>query len=347
VAVFDGDAVLLGDVLDRQVELLRQAHQCRDPVAAEVLRGTGSVQGTDEELLRSELTPEMARLAIARDHGYAGWAAACEHAGIMVDTRFEAAADAIQWGELAALRGLLDTHPPLVSMRSPFAHHAMLVHHVAANGIEVERQLQSPPNAPEIMRLLLERGADPDALCDTYGGGRGQTTLFLLVSSCVPAVAGVQVSLVEELCRGGAAADGPDDDGRPLWTAIRFGYTQAAEALVRCGARVDNLVLHAALGDLAAVRSYFGADGKLKPGQARSALRAGIGGPELPAAHLLEYALIQAAGHGRREVVEFLLGKQPDLSITEPFFGATARGAASYHGHAEIAALIEERLAPS
>jgi hypothetical protein len=94
------------------------------------------------------------------------------------------------------------------------------------------------------------------------------------------------------------------------------------------------------------LRSYFGADGKLKPGHARRALRAGADGPELPAAHLLEYALIQAAGHGRREVVEFLLGKQPDLSITEPFFGATARGAANYQGHAEIAALIEERLAP-
>jgi hypothetical protein len=111
VPVFDGEAVLLGDVLDRQVELLRQAHQCRDPVAAEVLRGTGSMRGTDEELLGSELAPQMARLAIARDHGYADWAAASEHAGIMVDTRFEAAADAIQWGELATLRGLLDTHP--------------------------------------------------------------------------------------------------------------------------------------------------------------------------------------------------------------------------------------------
>jgi hypothetical protein len=46
-------------------------------------------------------------------------------------------------------------------------------------------------------------------------------------------------------------------------------------------------------------------------------------------------------------VVEFLLGKKPDLSVTEPFFGATARGVASYHGHTEIVALIEERLAPS
>jgi hypothetical protein len=332
VPAFDGAAVPLGEVVDRQVELLREAHHTGQPVAAEVLRGTGTVPAGPE------LTLEVARLAIARDHGYPDWAAAREQAEIMVDTRFEAAADAIQWGELAALHDLLGAYPALVRMRSPFPHHATLLHHVAANGIEVERQLQSPPNAPAIMRLLLERGAEPDALCETYGGGRAQTTLVLLVSSCLPAAAGVQGDLVDELRRGGAQVNGLDDDGLPLWIAVSFGYTEAAEALVRCGARVDNIVLAAALGDLAAVRTYFGPDGKLTPDQPR--VRIGIGGPELAAAHLVEYALIQAAGHGRREVVEFLLGKQPDLTVTEPFFSATARGMANHRGYAEIASLI-------
>jgi hypothetical protein len=333
VPAFDGTAVPLGEVLDRQVELLREAHQAGRPVAAELLRGTGTVPPGPE------LTLETARLAIARDHGYADWTAAREQAGIMVDTRFEAAADAIQWGELAALRALLGANPALVRMRSPFPHHATLLHHVAANGIEVERQLQSPPNASAIMRLLLERGAEPDVLCDTYGGGRAQTTLVLLVSSCVPAAAGVHSALVEVLVGGGAEVNGLDDDGLPLWTAVSFGYPEAAEALVRCGARVDNIVLAAALGDLAAVRSYFGPGGTLRPGQPH--LRIGIGGPELAAAHLVDYALIQAAGHGRREVVEFLLGKQPDLTVTEPFFGATARGIANHQGYTEIAFLID------
>lgn len=332
---FDGAAVPLGEVLDRQVELLREAHHAGHPVAAQVLRGTSTVPPGPE------LTLETTRLAIARDHGYADWAAAREQAEIMVGTRFEAAADAIQWGELTVLRDLLDAHPPLIRARSPFPHHATLLHHVAANGIEVERQLQSPPNAPAIMRLLLERGAEPDALCDTYGGGRTQTTLVLLVSSCVPAVAGVQSDLVDELCRGGAQVNGLDDDELPLWTAVSFGYSEAAEALVRRGARVDNIVLHAALGDLAAVRGYFGPDGQPRPGQPD--LRIGIGGPELAAAHLVDYALIQAAGHGRREAVEFLLGKQPDLTVTEPFFGATARGIADHQGYTDIAVLIEAR----
>ena len=323
---YDREAVPLGEVLDRQVALLRGAHRVGDPVAAELLRGTGA-KGTDEELLGSALTEEAARLAIALDHGYADWGAARADADLSVDTRFEAAADAIQWGEITALRDLLDAHPPLISMRSPFPHHCMLLHHVAANGIEVERQLQSPPNATQVMRLLLDRGADPDAACDLYGGGPSMTTLCLLVSSCVPAEAGVQAPLAGVLCRGGAAVDGPEDDGAPLRTAITFGYTEAAEELVRCGARVDNLVFHAALGDLAAVRGYFAAS--------------------VPEGNLLEHALGAAALHGRRDVVEFLLGQGPDLSFADPSFGATARGAASYAGHTEIVALIDEWPASS
>ncbi len=76
------------------------------------------------------------------------------------------------------MRELLDWHSALVQMRSPFVHRATLLHHVAANGIEVERQLQFPPNAAEIMRLLLEHAAEPDAVCDTDGGGRAHTTLY-------------------------------------------------------------------------------------------------------------------------------------------------------------------------
>jgi hypothetical protein len=301
--------------LDRQVELLRDAHRGGDPVAAAVLRAWGTVSRSADEILAAELDEETARLAMARDHRFPDWDAACEHAGEPVDLRFEAAADAIQWGELEALRVLLDDLPELVGMRSPFPHHATLLHHVAANGVEVERQLQSPPNAVQIMRLLLERGADADAVCTIYG--EHDTTMGLLVSSCVPAAAGVQGALVEELCAHGARVNGLDDDGVPLRTAITFGYTEATEALARCGARVDNLVFAAGLGDLDAVRGFVGA------------------GDEL------DLALIAAAVHGRRDVVAFLVEQGPDLSFREPTFGATALGSARHCGHEDIVALLE------
>jgi hypothetical protein len=160
------------------------------------------------------------------------------------------------------------------------------------------------------------------------------------VSSSHPAAAGVQGPLVEELFRGGARLDGVDDDGIPLWTAITFGYTVAAEALARCGARVDNICFASALGDLDAVKGYFDADGHLRTGGAHVG-RIGARGPVLSPAHLVEYALIWAAAHDRREVVEFLLTTNPDLTVVEPCFQATALGAARYFDNTEMVALLE------
>jgi ankyrin repeat protein len=229
-------------------------------------------------------------------------------------------------------------------MRSPFPHRQTLLHHVAANGIEVERQIQSPANAVDVLRLLLDRGADPDATCDSYGGGNGATTLCLLVSSAWPAAAGVQAALVKTLCRSGARVDGIDDDGLPLWTAILSGYTAAAEALARCGARVDNLCFAAALGDLDAVRGYFDADGHLRRDVA-PVQRIGTHGPKLAPDRIVEYALIWAAAHDRRRVVEYLLTKNPDLRVTEPRFHATALGMARHRENHETVVMLETEAA--
>ena len=297
----------VGEYLDHQVELLREAHDQGDRLAARVMHATVDRKATPEELLASPLTLEVARDAIARDHRYADWASAQAHADDLLDAGFEAACDAIQSGEVDALRTLLDARRHLVRARSPFPHRAMLLHHVAANGIEVERQLQTPPNAVEIMRLLLEHGADPDAVCDAYSGH--DTTLGLLVSSAHPAAAGVQAALVEELCRGGARVNGLDDDGAPLWTAITFGYTEAAEALAGCGARVDNIVFAAAPAAHRCARLFR------RRRQARAHVR-----PECRAARSLRSAARSA--------------------FTEPLFHSTAAGAAKWAGNDEIAALL-------
>ena len=216
VPAFDGDSVTVGSLLDAQVDLLCDAHRGGDRVAAEVLRAWGAVSGSADEVLAVDLDVETARLAIARDHRYADWPAAREHAAERVDLRFEAAADAIQWGELDALRARLDGMPELVRMRSPFPHRAALLHHVAANGIEVERQLQSPPNAVEIARLLLECGAEPDAICTSWpcaerGPRRCRAAVQALGRRCGP-------------------APGRSRRRRALRTAITFGYTEAGGA---------------------------------------------------------------------------------------------------------------------
>lgn len=219
------------------------------------------------------------------------------------------------------------------------------MHHVAANGIENSRQ-KSPPNAVAIADLLLSAGADPDAVCTCYGDS--DTALGLLVSSCHPAEASVHADLVESLCRGGAAVNGRDDDDSPLWTAIVWGYGDAAARLAACGARVDNLVFAATLGDLDLIRTLSSSDAPL----ARSAARIGWWGPPLDPARILEYATIYASGLGQLAAVELLLTRNPDLSFTEPIYNVTALGAASYHhpaasrplGNPAVVALLKRHL---
>jgi hypothetical protein len=197
----------------------------------------------------------------------------------------------------------------------------------------------APRNAVQVLRILLRHGADPDAVADAYGGGL--TPLCALVSSAHPPRAGVQGDLVEVLCRGGANPNGLDEDGLPLWTAITYGYPAAVDTLARRGARVDNLVLAAAVGDVPKVRSYLRDGGPLNGGRAGRAARIGARGLTLDPDHLIEYALIYSAGLGRRAVAELLLARDPALSVTEPVWHSTAAGMARYHERHDILALLE------
>lgn len=277
--------------------------------------------------LRAALEHQVAagaeREELAREHYFTSWDDALAHGDQLIDRDFERAADAIVDGDLATLQQLLAARPELARARSTYGHHQTLLQHVSANGIEITRQWQSPANAARMATVLIAAGADPDATCDSYGGEN--TALTLACSSAHPAIAGVQGDLVEALCRGGASCDGLTGDGTPLWTAVTWGYGAAVDRLVACGARIDNLVLAAASGDLERVRSFFAPDGSLPPQPALHAT-----GKDLPADHILEYALIYAAELDRREVVAFLLTRGPDLAVTEPFWGATALGIARH-----------------
>jgi hypothetical protein len=207
------------------------------------------------------------------------------------DELFEAAVEAVIAGDVAALGSLLRENPGLIRERSARDHHATLLHYLSANGVEDERQ-KSPENAVEVARMLLEAGAEVDALADVYGGRH--TTMSLLVSSEPPAKAGVQVPLVETLLDFGAAIEGAGSGAwvSPLLTALAFGFSEAAEALVRRGAKVEPLAAAAGLGRLAdSERLLAVADAEDR-----------------------HRALVLAAQQGHVEVVRLLLdaGEDPD-----------------------------------
>jgi hypothetical protein len=141
-----------------------------------------------------------AQTVVAREHEFDDWADLVAFtAAVQGDSsvaRFEAAAEAVASGNLATLRSLLREHPELASARSTRRHRATLLHYVAANGVEEERQ-KTPENAVEIATLLLEAGAEVDALADMYDAEC--TTMSMLVSSGHPAEAGLQGALAETL----------------------------------------------------------------------------------------------------------------------------------------------------
>ena len=279
-----------------------------------------------------------AQLFLARLHDFVSWPKFSAHIEALAradspDAEFESAADAVVAGDIATLRSMLEADPDLVRARSARDHGATLLHYIAANGHEGWRQ-KTPKNAGEVARLLLDAGAEPDALAHMYGGDA--TTMDMLVSSVHPHLAGLQVALLGLLVDYGALVNGVADNGSPLMTAFRFHYPLAAEALAKRGARVDNVITAAALGRTDLVETFITDSGELKPEVPLAQVR----WPQLPRdpqVHL-GYALTWAATWGRHEVVELMLRKGVDPGGKDD--DATALHFAVAHGHMDIARLL-------
>lgn len=316
---------------------------------------------------------EDAQLTLARCYSFLDWPALAGHVQAVEQrdspvSRFEHAVDAVITGDLPALRRMLASHPELIGARSsritpfdPPVHRAMLLHYVAANGVEGHRQ-KTPPNAVEVARALLEAGAEVDALADLYGGQC--TTLSLLVSSCHPAQAGLQVALTETLLDFGAAVDGAGSGHwvSPIKTALVFGYREAAETLARRGARVDDLSIAAGLGDVdAAAMLLPAADAATR--HSALALAAQLGHAPLvsllldagedpdrynpPGHHAHSTPLHQAALAGHEAVVRLLVARGARLDIKDKLWHSTPAGWAAHSGQHVVEAFLRSAAKPS
>lgn len=283
----------------------------------------------DVDAARAELDLADARTVIAQMYSFDTWddlvAFANEVAGDGPVTRFETAVDAVVSGDVATLQAMLRDDPSLVHARSTRRHHCTLLHYLGANGVEGVRQ-KTPPNAVDVAKLLLDSGAEPDALADLYN--HRCSTMSMLVSSVHPAKAGLQVALAETLLDYGAQLAGPGTSwSSATLTALTFGYLDTAEALARREGAVSDLPTAAGLGRVDdTARLLPGAD-----------------------AARLQLALALAAQLGHAEVVRLLLeaGADPGQFCPEGFHShATPLHNAVWNDQDDVVRLLVDAGAP-
>lgn len=151
------------------------------------------------------------------------------------DAEADAAVAAVRSGDLAALARVLDARPSLAIGRVPGYGGKTLLHVVAD-------WPGYPPRGPEVVALLIGRGADPNVRGDDED--HGESPLHWAASSD-------DVDVARALLDGGADMELPDGSiGTPLDNAIGYGCWHVADLLAQRGARIEKLWHAAALGRL-------------------------------------------------------------------------------------------------
>jgi ankyrin repeat protein len=205
-------------------------------------------------------------------------------------------ASAIRSGDVGAVRQLIEANPGLAAERLGNAEgSARTPLHVVTDWPGFF------PNGPQMTRLLLDAGADPDAR--TEAGGGGETPLHWAASSDDADVAGVLID-------GGADVEIPDGSiGTPLDNAVGYACWNVARLLVGGGARVDKLWHAAALG-------LTGRLAELLSGPA-------------PAADEINQAFFHACDGGQRRAAELLLAHGADINASPDYGNSPLEAAAN------------------
>lgn len=158
------------------------------------------------------------------------------------------------------------------------------------------------PNGPEIVRLLLAAGADPNRRDPEPGA---EAPLHWAASSD-------DVDVAAALVDGGADIEMPDGSiGTPLDNAIGYGCWHVARLLVAHGARVDKLWHAGALGELERLEQLLAAT---------------------PTPDDVSQAFWHACSGGQRRAAERLLAAGADLDWEPDYANGTPRDAAGQLG---------------
>ncbi|MGH3259286.1 MAG: ankyrin repeat domain-containing protein [Streptosporangiaceae bacterium] len=159
------------------------------------------------------------------------------------------------------------------------------------------------PHGPEIARLLLDAGADPNVRTTGADPAHpGETPLHWAASSD-------DVDVAEALIEGGADLEAPNGSiGTPLSNAVGYACWHVARLLVARGALVDQAWHAGALGLLGRLEEILGSD---------------------PPAEEVSKAFWHACSGGQRRAAEYLLARGADLNWEPDYADGTPLDAAS------------------
>ncbi|WP_330333964.1 ankyrin repeat domain-containing protein [Streptomyces sp. NBC_00536] len=183
---------------------------------------------------------------------------------------------AIRSGDLPRLRELLGAHPALAR--------ATLVRTGAAAGGRSLLHIVTdwpghPPRGPEVIRLLVEAGADPTA---RFVGAHAETPLHWAASNDDVAAIDALIDCGAEVEAGGGIIGG----GTPLSDARAFGQWRAARRLLEHGAHAD-FQDAASLGLLDRIEAFLAAPTPPGPDEITAAFWGACHGGSLAAARYL------------------------------------------------------------
>jgi uncharacterized protein len=211
---------------------------------------------------------------------------------------------AVRAGDVDVIRRLLGRDPALASAR--------IGSEAAGSGTVLHLPTDWPgyfPNGPQIVKLLIHAGADPDARTTSRGSSRpgvgSETPLHYAASSD-------DVDVAEALIDGGADVEAPGGSiGTPLDNAVGYGCWHVARLLVARGATVEKAWHAAALGMLDRLEAILGTS---------------------PSAQEVSQAFWHACGAGQRRAAEYLLSRGADLNWEPDYAHGTPLDAASGPG---------------
>ena len=203
---------------------------------------------------------------------------------------------AIQAGDVAKLQRLLADNPGLAASRLGGIAEGRTPLHVVADWPGYF------PNGPQVVRTLIEAGADPNARDPDQSSS--ETPLHWAASSD-------DVDVARALIDGGADLEAPDGSiGTPLDNAIGYACWHVARLLVERGAKVDKLWHAAALGMLDRLEELLSRQSGTEP-------------------EALSQAFWHACAAGRRRAAELLLNRGADLNWVPDYAKGTPLDAAS------------------